>query len=86
MSTTRIQQLEPCPFCNSANGTVQHLLLWYRVICENCRAYGPKSRSYHQALSQWEHQSRELRLEKSIENRQLLEHLSSFGNFPPPRL
>ena len=86
MSTTRIHQLEPCPFCGNTEASMQQSLLKYRVICDSCKAFGPRCRSYYQALMQWEHQSRELRLEKSIENRLLLEHLSNFGDLPPPAL
>ncbi|WP_281647467.1 Lar family restriction alleviation protein [Parendozoicomonas sp. Alg238-R29] len=84
MSTTTVTQLEPCPFCGGTQGSVHHQVFSHRVICKTCNACGPRCRTQEQALLQWEHQSRELRLEKTIENRLLLEHLSNFGDLPPP--
>ena len=76
-------QLEPCPYCGSTHNTLNSQVFTHRVECSTCRAFGPKCRTPSTACDQWNHQSHGLRLEKNIENRQLLEHLDNFGDLPP---
>ncbi len=77
-------QLENCPFCGSIHIGSAGYLLSYRIECRECGACGPKRKTHALAKESWNHQSRELRFEKELESRQLLEHLNSFGSLPPP--
>ena len=70
--------IEPCPFCSSGHLHINYRLLslFHSVVCQTCKSTGPHRRSLEDAVREWNHTSKRLRLASNPGSTQVYGRLS----------
>lgn len=61
------RHIEVCPFCNNTHLHIKSHLLSHNVICQTCKATGPRYKSIENAIKNWNTISKQLKQSRLLD-------------------